>query len=58
MRFLLCNFNSRAPRPIAELLSRPDVDYIEVRDRNAGCFDFRIERESVQTGKTSPMHES
>jgi Protein of unknown function (DUF1203) len=26
------------------LLERPDVDYIEVRDQEAGCFDFRIER--------------
>jgi hypothetical protein len=25
-------------------LERPDVDYIEVRDQTAGCFDFRIER--------------
>jgi hypothetical protein len=26
------------------LLQRSDVDYIEVRDREAGCYDFRIER--------------
>jgi hypothetical protein len=25
-------------------LERPDVDYLEVRDQTAGCFDFRIER--------------
>ncbi len=29
---------------VEDLLSRSDVDYIEVRDREAGCFDFRIER--------------
>jgi len=29
---------------IEELLRLPDVDYIEVRDKKAGCYDFRIER--------------
>jgi uncharacterized protein DUF1203 len=29
---------------VDDLLKRGDVDYIEVRDREAGCFDFRIER--------------
>ncbi|HXM05539.1 MAG TPA: DUF1203 domain-containing protein [Chthoniobacterales bacterium] len=29
---------------VEELLQLPDVDYIEVRDRVAGCYDFRIER--------------
>lgn len=29
---------------VEQLLARPDVDYIEVRDKEAGCFDFRIER--------------
>ena len=28
---------------IASLLALPGVDYIHVRDREAGCFDFRIE---------------
>jgi hypothetical protein len=27
-----------------ELFHRPDVDYVEVRDGEAGCFDFRAER--------------
>jgi hypothetical protein len=27
-----------------KLFGRPEVDYIEVRDREAGCFDFRVER--------------
>ncbi|MGA3092196.1 MAG: DUF1203 domain-containing protein [Terriglobales bacterium] len=27
-----------------ELFHRPDVDYVEVRDAEAGCFDFRAER--------------
>jgi len=31
---------------VARLLSRPDVDYLHVRDREAGCYDFRIERSS------------
>lgn len=29
---------------VDRMLERPDVDYIEVRDQNAGCYDFRIER--------------
>jgi hypothetical protein len=29
---------------ISELLTRPEVTYVEVRDRKAGCFDFRVER--------------
>lgn len=29
---------------LAELLGKDEVDYVEVRDREAGCFDFRIER--------------
>ena len=29
---------------IAGLLALPDVDYIHVRDTEAGCFDCRIER--------------
>jgi hypothetical protein len=32
--------------PIQDLLSRDDVDYIHVRDTDAGCYDFRIERET------------
>lgn len=31
-------------RVVEELLQLPDVDYIEVRDLEAGCYDFRIER--------------
>ncbi len=29
---------------IQEAFAEPAVDYIEVRDRQAGCFDFRVER--------------
>jgi hypothetical protein len=29
---------------VSELLKRNDVEYVEVRDREAGCFDFRVER--------------
>jgi Protein of unknown function (DUF1203) len=28
---------------VARLLARPDVDYVHVRDTEAGCYDFRIE---------------
>jgi len=30
---------------VRDLLLNQDVDYIEVRDLEAGCFDFRIERQ-------------
>jgi hypothetical protein len=36
--------NGRVDPVIQELLARPDVDYIHVRDTRAGCFDFTIER--------------
>ena len=29
---------------VEQLLARPDVNYIHVRDTEAGCYDFRIER--------------
>lgn len=29
---------------IEQLLDRPEADYIHVRDRKAGCYDFRVER--------------
>jgi hypothetical protein len=29
---------------VDRLWKRPDVDYIHVRDTEAGCYDFRIER--------------
>ncbi len=29
---------------IEGLLARPEIDYIHVRDTEAGCYDFRIER--------------
>jgi hypothetical protein len=29
---------------IGRLLARDDVDYLHVRDTDAGCYDFRIER--------------
>ena len=34
------------PEAVSRLLSRPDVDYLHVRDTEAGCYDFRIERAS------------
>jgi hypothetical protein len=29
---------------LEQLLKRADVDYVEVRDKLAGCYDFRVER--------------
>ena len=37
---------SAIPETVSRLLSRPDVDYLHVRDTEAGCYDFRIERAS------------
>jgi len=34
---------------VARLLALQDVDYLHVRDTEAGCYDFRIER--IQEGK-------
>jgi hypothetical protein len=36
-----------AEERIANFLIDPKVDYIEVRDRKAGCFDFRVERARI-----------
>jgi hypothetical protein len=33
---------------VEHLLLRPDVDYIHVRDTEAGCYDFRIERAKLE----------
>jgi len=30
------------------VLARPEVDYIQVRDTRAGCYDPRIERATVE----------
>ena len=37
---------------VDRLLGRADVDYIQVRDREAGCFDFRIERVNENQGES------
>jgi hypothetical protein len=29
---------------LERLLARPDVDYVHVRDTEAGCYDLRVER--------------
>ncbi len=31
---------------IERLLARTDVDYLHVRDKEAGCYDFRLERQN------------
>lgn len=41
---VIVNANDGHETKVAELLRRDDIEYIEVRDREAGCFDFRIER--------------
>lgn len=42
-RFIV-DINDGHDATVKDLLNRHDVDYIEVRDRDAGCFDFRIQR--------------
>ena len=37
---------SRRSPGYGHVLSRHDVDYLHVRDTEAGCYDFRIERTS------------
>jgi hypothetical protein len=39
---------------IARLLARTDVDYIHVRDTEAGCFDFAIVRHGSATSGSAP----
>ncbi len=34
----------RIEEAIERLLGRPDVDYLHVRDAQAGCYDLRVER--------------
>ena len=36
--------NGEAAPLLERLLARSDVDYVHVRDTEAGCYDFRIER--------------
>ena len=38
---------------VQQLLRHTDIDYIEVRDKIAGCYDFRIER--ARTEITPPI---
>jgi hypothetical protein len=42
---------------VEQLLHRSDIDYIEVRDKVAGCFDFRIERTTNGTAASGPEKE-
>jgi hypothetical protein len=42
---------------VEQLLQRSDIDYIEVRDKVAGCFDFRIERTTNGTAASGPEKE-
>ena len=40
----VCAAEENKVEAVNDLLQRPETDYIEVRDRQAGCFDFWIER--------------
>lgn len=42
-------------RVIESLLTRPDIDYIHVRDTEAGCFDFAIVRHRTADGGETSM---
>lgn len=42
---------------VEQLLQRTDIDYIEVRDKVAGCFDFRIERATNGKAASGPEKE-
>jgi hypothetical protein len=42
---------------VEQLLQRSEVDYIEVRDKIAGCYDFRIERATNGTAAFAPEKE-
>lgn len=42
---------------IGRLLARPDVDYVHVRDTEAGCYDLRIERAEVPATGTAGEEE-
>lgn len=35
---------------IERLLARPEIDYLHVRDTEAGCYDLRIERAEAHAG--------
>ena len=43
-----------AERAIERLLTREDVDYIHVRDTEAGCFDFAIVRTAQDQNGARP----
>jgi Protein of unknown function (DUF1203) len=42
---------------VEELLQIPEVDYIAVRDKQAGCYDFRIERFSEADREATVVEE-
>ena len=43
--------DGRVESVIERLFARDDVDYIHVRDTQAGCFDFRIDRQQAATDR-------
>ena len=36
--------NGEQPEAVRQLFERDDVRYVHVRDKSAGCYDFRVER--------------
>jgi hypothetical protein len=43
--------NAAIDANVERLLARPDVEYIHVRDTEAGCYDFRIERAETRNSQ-------
>ncbi len=43
---------------IGRLLARPEIDYIHVRDTEAGCYDLRIEPAAADAADRSTHQES
>ena len=41
--------NGELDAALERLLARADVDYVHVRDTEAGCYDFRIERAGAES---------
>ena len=42
--YLDCDTGIDDSMALAYLLARDDVDYLHVRDTQAGCYDLRVER--------------
>lgn len=47
--------DGRVETVIERLLVRPEIDYIHVRDTEAGCYDLRVERISLSSSNSKPQ---